>query len=61
MLQINPYYRPSSLECLTSGAFKEEVSELGIKERSYAQAIELEIDSDQIFDYEKGQFLGLDK
>ena len=33
MLEINPYMRPSSLECLTSGAFKAEVSELGIKDR----------------------------
>ena len=56
MLEINPYMRPSSLECLTSGAFKAEVSELGIKDRQYAEKLELPIDDDNVFDYEKGEF-----
>ena len=52
MVQLNPYMRPSSLECLTSGAFKNEISELGIKDRQFAQPFELPIDAENVFDYE---------
>ena len=52
MLAINPYMRPSSLECLTSGAFEKEIAEFELKERNSASAIELPIDADGIFDYE---------
>jgi hypothetical protein len=59
LLKFNPYFRWSALECLKSPYFAS--VKISKKEKWQKQKIELEIDSDEAFDYLLGSSEKYDK